>query len=105
MGRRDEGRRPQGTREGVQCIITGSQSCYSAPEDPLDYVIGIDSVQTCSVCGMGVHTLDDCHILINAVKGHGFIKAHPDVAEIIRKTHKTFFRHKPHPMGSMCITS
>jgi hypothetical protein len=46
---------------------------------------------------MGGHTLDDCHLLINVVKGQEFIKAHPDVAERFHKSHKTFFLHKPRP--------
>jgi hypothetical protein len=91
---------PQGTREGVHHINTGSLGLSSAPEGPLNCVNAINSIQTCSVCGMRSHRLDNCHILINAVKCQDFIKGHPDVAERIRKSHKTFFRHKHHPSGT-----
>jgi hypothetical protein len=89
----------QGTREGVHHINIGSHVRYSAPEDPLDYVNVIDSVQTCSVFSTGGHTLDDCHLFINAVKCQDVIKSHPDVAGVICKSHKTFFHHKPRPRG------
>jgi hypothetical protein len=90
---------PQGTRDGVNHIDHGPANRSLPYEYPSEHINAIDSIQTCSVCGMGGHTLDYCHLTINAVKGQDFIKAHPDVARRIRKAHKKFFRHKPRPRG------
>jgi hypothetical protein len=90
----------QGTRDSVNNLGTNSYGQYQNEEATHDFISTIDSIQTCSVCGMGGHSLYKCHILITSVKGQDFIKAHPDVVERIHKSHKTFIHHKPFPHGA-----
>jgi hypothetical protein len=39
------------------------------------------------------HDLENCHLLINMVKGLNFIKSFPNAVSKIRQSHKTFIHH------------
>jgi hypothetical protein len=68
----------QVTRDGVNHISTGSQhGHYPAPDDPTDYINAIDSIQTCSVCRMGGHTLDYCSHIDQRSKRLGLYQIPP----------------------------
>jgi hypothetical protein len=93
---------PRGGRpDGVTHIGSGrSQNAmdYACDQyDDGDMINAIGSDQTCTVCGMNGHDIENCHILINMVKGLDIIKSFPDAISKTLQSHKTFVRHKPRP--------
>jgi hypothetical protein len=62
-----------------------------------DMINAVGSDQTCTLCGMNGHDLENCHLLTNMVKGLDSIKAFPDAVSKIHQPHKTLVHHKLHP--------
>jgi hypothetical protein len=54
---------------------------YYQYDDGVINTVGSD--QTCTICGMNGHDLENCHLLINMVKGLDFIKSFPDAVSNI----------------------